>query len=167
MANATGMKVAQRGMFGPTVPSGTPLTEAVKLYPLDTLLEGPGIVVYLVGAELGPGVFVLGMHDHPMQQHYLNLYKLGEGSLYCFYTPYHLCHFEYPNTVARAALFEDVAITPGEGLRVDVVATAKIDIKKVEVLDGMGYYMTYGQCENADIVALENCCLLVLLKGVR
>lgn len=165
VANATGMNVAKRGMFGPTVSPGTPLTEAVNQYPLEALLEGPGIVDYLVGAEPGPGVFVLGTHDHPMQQHYLNLYKLGEGPLYCFYTPYHLCHFEVPNTVARAVLFDDAAITPTEGLRVDVVATAKIDIKKGEVLDGMGYYMTYGQCENADIVAQEKLLPIGLAEG--
>ena len=167
VANATGMKVAKRGMFGPTVESGTPLTEAVNLYPLDALVDGPGIVDYVVGAEPGPGVFVLGTHDHPMQKHYLNLYKLGEGPLYCFYTPYHLCHFEVPNTVARAVLFGDAAITPSEGLRVDVVATAKIDLKEGEVLDGMGYYMTYGQAENADVVASEKLLPIGLAEGCR
>ncbi len=167
VANATGMKVAKRGMFGPTVASGTPLKEVVNQYPLDALIEGPGIVDYVVGAEPGPGVFVLGTHDHPMQQHYLNLYKLGEGPLYCFYTPYHLCHFEVPFTVARAVLFGDAAITPTEGLLVDVVATAKIDLDKGEVLDGMGYYMTYGQAENADIVANENLLPIGLAEGCR
>ena len=48
-----------------------------------------------------PGVFVLATHDDPKQRHYLNLYKLGEGPLYSFYTPYHLCHFEVPLSVAR------------------------------------------------------------------
>jgi predicted homoserine dehydrogenase-like protein len=169
VANATGMNVAKRGMFGPTVPAGTPIKEAVNLYPLDALLEGPGpgVVDYVVGAEPGPGVFVLGTHEHPAQKHYLNLYKLGEGPLYCFYTPYHLCHFEVPNTVARAVLFEDAAITPGEGLRVDVVATAKKDIKQGEVLDGMGFYMTYGQCDNAEVVAHENLLPIGLAEGCR
>jgi predicted homoserine dehydrogenase-like protein len=167
VANATGMKVAKRGMIGPTVPSGTPLKEAVNLYPLDALLDGPGVVDYVVGAEPGPGVFVLGTHEHPTQKHYLNLYKLGEGPLYCFYTPYHLCHFEVPNTVARAVLFEDAAITPSEGLCVDVVTTAKRDIKKNEILDGMGYYMTYGQCENADLVAKEDLLPMGLAEGCR
>jgi predicted homoserine dehydrogenase-like protein len=167
IANATGMRVGQRGMFGPTVPSGTPIKEAAGLFPLDALTEGPGIVDYVVGAEPGPGVFVLGTHDHPAQQHYLNLYKLGEGPLYCFYTPYHLCHFEVPNTVARAVLFGDAAISPTEGSRVDVVATAKIDLEAGSVLDGMGYYMTYGLCENADVVAQENLLPIGLAEGCR
>ena len=56
-----------------------------------------GVVDYVVGAKPGPGVFVLATHDDPKQRHYLNLYKLGEGPLYSFYTPYHLCHFEVPH----------------------------------------------------------------------
>jgi predicted homoserine dehydrogenase-like protein len=167
IANATGMRVARRGMYGPTVPAGTSIKEAVNWYPLDALLKGPGVVDYVVGAEPGPGVFVLGTHDHPAQKHYLNLYKLGEGPLYCFYTPYHLCHFEVPNTVARTVLFRDAAITPLGVPLVDVVATAKIDLKAGQVLDGMGCYMTYGQAENSDVVSAENLLPIGLAEGRR
>ncbi|WP_137759339.1 NAD(P)H-dependent oxidoreductase [Pontibacter sp. SGAir0037] len=166
VANGTGMRVAKRGMHGPTVPTGTPLKEVVQtLYPLEDVLEGPGIVDYVVGAEPGPGVFVLGTHDHPTQQHYLNLYKLGEGPLYLFYTPYHLCHFEVPSTVARAVLFNDAALTPIAGPVVEVVAAAKIDLKAGQVVDGLGHYMTYGLCENADTTQLENLLPIGVAEG--
>ena len=167
VANATGMQVAKRGMFGPTVEPGTPLQEVAALYPLEAVLDGPGIVDYVVGAEPGPGVFVLGTHDHPQQQHYLNLYKLGTGPLYCFYTPYHLCHFEAPLTAARAVLFNDAAIAPTYGPRVDVVAAAKMDLKAGQTLDGMGYFMTYGLCENSDIVKSEQLLPIGLAEGCR
>ena len=167
VANATGMGVARRGMFGPTVEPGTPLEQAVQQYPLDALLEGDGIVDYVVGAAPGPGVFVLGTHDDPVQQHYLNLYKLGTGPLYCFYTPYHLCHFEVHNTVARAMLFGDAAIAPDGAPKVDVVTTAKIDLSKGQVLDGIGHYMTYGQAENADIAYDDGLLPLGLAEGCR
>ena len=167
VANATGMNVAKRGMHGPTVESGTPLKEVVDLYPQEDLLNGNGIVDYVVGAEPGPGVFVLGTHEHPKQQHYLNLYKLGEGPIYLFYTPYHLCHFEVHNTVARAVLFDDATLTPLAGPQVDVVATAKIDLKAGDVLDGMGYYMTYGQAENSDITAAQRLLPMGLAEGCR
>jgi predicted homoserine dehydrogenase-like protein len=167
VANATGMQVAKRGMFGPTVPAGTSIQEAVNWYPLDELLQGPGIVDYVVGAAPGPGVFVLGTHDHPQQKHYLNLYKLGTGPLYCFYTPYHLCHFEVHNTVARAVLFTDATIAPIAGPLVDVVATAKIDLKAGQELDGMGCYMTYGQAENSAVVQAENLLPIGLAEGCR
>ena len=167
VANATGMRVAKRGMFGPTVPTGTPIQQAANQYPLVALVEGPGVVDYVVGAEPAPGVFVLGTHDHPTQQHYLNLYKLGTGPLYCFYTPYHLCHFEVPLTAARAVLFNDAAIAPLGAPCVDVVAAAKIDLKTNQVLDGLGYYMTYGLCENSDVVRNQNLLPIGLAEGCR
>lgn len=167
VANGTGMRVAKRGMFGPTVPAGTPIQDVVGLYPLEALLDGPGIVDYVVGAAPGPGVFVLGTHDHPAQKHYLNLYKLGEGPLYCFYTPYHLCHFEVPTTVARAVLFNDAALTPLGKPYVDVVATAKIDLKAGQIIDGIGYYMTYGEGENSEVVQAQNLLPMGLAEGCR
>lgn len=166
VANGTGMRVGKRGMHGPTVPSGSALHDVVhNLYPLDQLLEGPGIVDYVVGAQPGPGVYVLGTHDDPLQQHYLNLYKLGEGPLYLFYTPYHLCHFEVPLTVARAVLFGDAALTPISGPMVDVVATAKIPLKAGTTIDGLGEYMTYGLCENYDTSRSENLLPIGLAQG--
>jgi predicted homoserine dehydrogenase-like protein len=167
VANATGMRVARRGMHGPTVEPGTHVREAASLFDSDELLEGPGIVDYVVGAEPGPGVFVLGTHDHPQQRHYLNLYKLGEGPLYCFYTPMHLCHFEVPNTVARAVLFGDATIAPLGGPLVDVVATAKIDLEAGRELDTLGGYTVYGLAENSDIVAGERLLPIGLAPGCR
>jgi len=167
VANATGMSVGKRGMFGPTVPTGTPIQQAAGEYPLEVLLEGAGIVDYVVGAEPAPGVFVLGTHDHPAQQHYLNLYKLGTGPLYCFYTPYHLCHFEVPLTAARAVLFGDATIAPLGAPYVDVIAAAKIPLKAGQEIDGLGYYMTYGLCENADVVRDQNLLPIGLAEGCR
>lgn len=167
VANATGMRVARRGMWGPVVPAGTPLREAVQAFPVDELPQGPGLVDYLVGAEPAPGVFVLGTHAHPTQQHYLNLYKLGSGPLYCFYTPYHLCHFEVPNTIARAALLDDATIAPLGGPCVDVVAAAKIDLRAGQTLDGLGGYMTYGLADNSDVVRAENLLPMGLAEGCQ
>lgn len=167
VANATGMRVAKRGMHGPTVATGTPISEAANWFPLKELLDGPGIVDYVVGAAPSPGVFVLGTHPNPTQQHYLNLYKLGPGSLYVFYTPYHLCHFEVHNTVARAVLFEDAAIAPLGAPMVDVIATAKTDLGQGQVLDGIGHYMTYGQCENAETVLAQGLLPIGLAEGCR
>lgn len=165
VANATGMRVAKRGMHGPTVPSGTPVAESVNWYPLDDLLEGPGIVDYVVGAVPGGGVFVLGTHDHPVQKHFLKLYKVGEGPLYCFYNPYHLPHFEVHNTIARAALFQEAAVESLGPPYVDVITIAKTDLQAGQTLDGIGFYMTYGQCENADVVKAQNLLPMGIAEG--
>jgi predicted homoserine dehydrogenase-like protein len=155
VANATGMHVARRGMYGPTVETGTPIQGAVDWYPREALMRGSGIVDYCVGAMPNPGVFVLGTTDDATEKHYLSLYKMGNGPLYCFYWPYHLCHFEVPFTIGRAAIFGDAAIAPIGAPMVDVVAAAKTDLKAGQTLDGIGYYMTYGLCENAETVFSE------------
>ncbi|MBF2066714.1 MAG: Gfo/Idh/MocA family oxidoreductase [Calothrix sp. C42_A2020_038] len=165
VANATGMKVAKRGMLG--YDFNGHVDEMTKMYDVEQLKELGGIVDYVVGAKPGPGVFVFGSHDDPKQQHYLNLYKLGEGPLYSFYTPYHLCHFEVPLSVARVVLFGDYILAPLGKPLVDVVATAKIDLKAGETLDGIGYYMTYGQCENSDIVQRQKLLPMGLAEGCR
>lgn len=165
VANATGMRVAQRGMLGYDYTGH--VDEMTKMYDVERLKEWGGIVDYVVGAKPGPGVFVFATHDDPKQQHYLNLYKLGEGPLYSFYTPYHLCHFEVPLSVARAVLCQDAVMAPLGGPLVDVVTTAKIDLKAGEILDGIGYYMTYGQCENSEIVQAQNLLPMGLAESCR
>ncbi|MEH2244762.1 NAD(P)H-dependent oxidoreductase [Nostoc sp.] len=165
VANATGMKVAKRGMLG--YDFNGYVDEMAQIYDVEQLKELGGIVDYVVGAKPGPGVYVFATHDDPKQRHYLNLYKLGEGPLYSFYTPYHLCHFEVPLSVARAVLFGDAVMSPLAGPLVDVITTAKIDLKAGETLDGIGYYMTYGQCENSDIVQQQNLLPIGLAEGCR
>jgi predicted homoserine dehydrogenase-like protein len=165
VANATGMNVAKRGMLGYNYNGH--VDEMTTMYDVEQLKEWGGIVDYVVGTKPGPGVFVFATHDDPKQRHYLNLYKLGEGPLYSFYTPYHLCHFEVPLSVARAVLFQDAVMAPLSGPIVDVVATAKIDLKAGETLDGIGYYMTYGQCENSKVTQAQNLLPMGLAEGCR
>ncbi len=151
VANATGMGVAERGMTGFEWDGYLDEQGHLDLYDADRLRELGGVVDYVVGARPGAGVFVLAEHENPAEHHFLDLYKMGPGPLYCFYTPYHLCYFEVPITIARVALLRDAAIAPEAGLVVDVVATAKRDLRAGEILDGYGHYTAYGQCENADI----------------
>src|SRR5680860_958491 len=140
VANAFGFTVARRGMGG--FDWDGHVDEATSLYDAGELTQLGGVVDYLVGAKPGPGVFVYGTHDDPRQRHYLNLYKLGEGPLYSFYTPYHLCHFEVPISLARAVLFGDTVLATDGPLRVEVVATAKTDLAAGTVIHGMGGYST-------------------------
>lgn len=148
VANGTGMGVARRGMLGPVVEAGTPIEEAASAFPPEAFIDGPGIVDYIVGASPGPGIFVLGTHPDPAQRRYLEYYKLGAGPVYCFHTPFHLCHFEVQNSVARAVLFGDATVAPLAGPTVAVVAVAKTDLEPGMVLDGIGGFHAYGQCED-------------------
>jgi predicted homoserine dehydrogenase-like protein len=165
VANAAGMTVVQRGMVGTDYRGH--VDEATELYDLDELLALGGVVDFLVGAKPAPGVFVYASHHDPKQRHYLNLYKLGEGPLYSFYTPYHLCHFEAPLSLARAALFGDAALAPLGAPRVEVVATAKRDLKRGDLIDGLGGYDSYGQCERAGLTAAERLLPMGVVEGCQ
>ncbi|MCK8786200.1 NAD(P)-dependent oxidoreductase [Roseomonas sp. NAR14] len=163
VANYTGMTVAKRGMVGRD--HAGHVDELTKLYDVEELRRLGGVVDYVVGSKPGPGVFVLATHDDPKQRHYLNLYKLGEGPLYSFYTPYHLCHFEVPLSAARVVLFGDAVLRAAGEPRVDVVATAKTDLKAGKVLDGLGGYDTYGQCETYAATRAEGLLPIGLAEG--
>lgn len=163
VANATGMTVAKRGMLGHDWTGH--IDEATGLYDVDQLKELGGIVDYVVGAKPGPGVYVFGTHDDPKQQHYLNLYKLGTGPLYSFYTPYHLCHFEVPTSVARAVLCHDAVMQPLGGPLVEIITRAKTPLKAGTVLDELGGYHSYGECETAPITAAERLLPMGVAEG--
>lgn len=164
VANAAGLSVHQRGCLQRDHRGH--VDELTGMYDIDELKELGGAVDYVVGSKPGPGVYVLATHDDPKQQHYLNLYKLGEGPLYSFYTPYHLCHFEVPNTVARAVLLGDATIAPLlQAPKVEVITVAKKDLKAGETLDALGGYTYYGECEKAPVASAEGLIPVGLAEG--
>jgi predicted homoserine dehydrogenase-like protein len=163
VANATGFTVGQRGMYGPTC---THITEALTLFSLEQLLQG-GLVDYVLGAEPGPGIFILGYNEHPIKQSYLKYLKMGDGPLYAFYTPYHLCHLEVPLTAARATLFHDAAIAPMGAPVCSVMTVAKRDLRSGEVLDGIGGFTCYGVIDQTDVCHNENVLPMGLSDGCR
>jgi predicted homoserine dehydrogenase-like protein len=148
VANATGFVVRSRGMS-----RGLEYKDDVmkigKIYDVEETRRLGGIIDYVVGTPLTK-IYVLAEHTDSKQQHYLNLYKMGEGPLYSFFLPYHLVHFEAPTAIARVALFRDSLAKPVGGPVVEVCAVAKRDLKAGEILDDYGMYMTYGEAVNAD-----------------
>jgi predicted homoserine dehydrogenase-like protein len=165
VANATGMVVKSRGMS-----RGAQYKDDVmkigKLYDIEELRRLGGIVDYVVGTPLTK-VYCLAEHPDPKQQHYLNLYKMGDGPLYSFFLPYHLVHFEVPNAIARVALLRDSVARPLGGPVVEVCAVAKRDLKADEVLDDYGMYMTYGEAVNADEMSNNRYLPEGLLEGCK
>ena len=160
VANATGFVVKSRGMS-----RGMDYKDDVmkigKLYDIDEVRRLGGVIDYVVGTPLTK-VYVLAEHPDPKQQHYLSLYKMGDGPLYSFFTPHHLVHFEVPAAIARVAIFRDSLAKPLGGPVVEVCACAKRDLKAGETLDDYGMYMTYGEAVNAD----EMCSRRYLPEGL-
>jgi predicted homoserine dehydrogenase-like protein len=161
VANATGFRVGKRGMYGPRCEHAT---EAVDLFPAEQMLNG-GLVDYILGAEPGPGVFVIGHNDNPIKQQYASYFKMGNGPFYVFYVPYHLPHLEVPITVARAVLFSDAAVAPIGAPVCEVITMAKRDLKKGEVIDGIGGFTCYGTLENHDVASTEGLLPMGLAEG--
>ncbi len=153
VGNATGFTVPKRGLN--QWEHRGHVDEMTSMYNIDELRELGGIVDYVVGALPSPGVYCMAEQPDERQHSYLALYKLGEGPLYSFYWPYHLCHFEAPMSVARAVLFDDPVGQPLGAPTVEVIALAKRDLVAGETLDKFGGYMSYGQSEAAPIVYSE------------
>jgi predicted homoserine dehydrogenase-like protein len=165
LANATGFKVGKRGMYGPRCDH---VTEVTKYFAVEQLLE-QGLVDYTLGAAPNNGAFVVAYNDEPLKQQSMNYFKMGEGPLYVFYTPFHLPHLQLPFSVARAVLFHDPTVTPLGAPSCDILSVAKRDLKAGEILDGIGGFTCYGLIDNAEICRAEdllpiglseNCCLI-------
>ena len=163
VANATGFGVATRGMKGPRCEH---VTEAIDCFSSEDLSMG-GIVDFILGAEPGPGVFVIGFNDEPVLMQYANYLKMGEGPYYTFYVPYHLPHLESPLTVARAVLFDDAAIAPRGVPVAEVIAAAKSDLHAGETLDGIGGFHCYGLIDNVDVAREGGLVPMSLIEGCK
>ncbi|MCC3158537.1 NAD(P)-dependent oxidoreductase [Hymenobacter sp. 15J16-1T3B] len=163
VANATGMGVARRGMYG--YRHDGHVDDMTSWYDIEELKRLGGIVDYVVGPKPGPGVFVYATTDDPKSKHYLAYGKLGPGPLYSFYQPYHLIYAEIPHSIARLVLLQDVTMAPLGAPVVEVITLAKTPLPAGHRLDGLGGYDTYGQCENAGTARQENLLPVGLAEG--
>jgi len=101
LANATGFKVGQRGMYGPKCAH---VRDMAKLLPLDQLLAD-GLVDYALGAEPHTGAFVIVHEEHPRT-----------GKKWCIYPrSFHSWNGGFWYRVARRAR---IASRRGNGLAV-------------------------------------------------
>jgi predicted homoserine dehydrogenase-like protein len=164
VANATGFRAGKRGMFGPACAH---VKNTPDIFPLEQMLHDGGWIDYVVGAEPAGGVFVLGYNEDPIQREYLKYYKMGNGPVYAFNTPYHLCHFEAAFSIERVALLQDPVMTPLGPPVVDVLTVAKRDLKAGDLLDGMGGFDTYGVAENSTVCYAQNLLPMGISEGCR
>jgi predicted homoserine dehydrogenase-like protein len=163
IANATGMKVAKRGMYSHQ--STEHVDNLTSLYDIEELRSLGGIVEMIVGAKPSPGVFVYAAAKDPYSIKYLNYGKLGNGPLYSFYVPYHLLFFDIASSICRLIDFDDPVIVAKSNPFVDVITIAKTDLFPSDTLDGIGGFKAYGLCENHDTVLKENLLPMGLSEG--
>jgi len=162
LANGTGLVPAQRGMIGPRCDSVHDVFDAFDL----NALPSEGAVDYILGAEPGGGVYVIGHCDQPIQQRYLNYYKLGEGPYYLFYRPYHLCHLETTRAIAYAFLDSRAILRPIQRPIADVYAFAKKPLRKGDTIShGIGGDECYGLIDLCSVGNTERLAPIWLLEG--
>ena len=160
LANATGFRAGRRGMFGPACGH---IRDLAARLPLAPMLEH-GLVDYALGAEPHTGAFVLVHEDNPRKRKELAYYKMGDGPLYTFYTPYHLPHLQIAATIAATRLGQ-ATVAPLGGPVCEVAALAKRDLGAGEILDGVGGFTTYGTIENAPAFAAANLLPMGVAEG--
>ncbi|MEM0897373.1 MAG: homoserine dehydrogenase [Verrucomicrobiota bacterium] len=144
LANSEGLTPVVPGMEGP---EAAHVSEVMELFDFEGYGD-QGRVDYVLGAEPGPGVYVVGHCDDPLQAGYMNYYKMGSGPYYLFYRPYHLCHIETPRAIAEAVMHRRPLMTPDAGRLTDVYAYAKGELPAgTEIDHGIGGAAFYGLIE--------------------
>lgn len=147
IANGANLIPFQPGMEGPKAKH---VTEALSLFNFDRY-QGQGRVDYILGAQPGGGVYVIGRCDDLTQRDYLKYYKVENcHPYYLFYRPYHLCHLETPRAIALAALWNKPVLTPQFGRLSDVYTYAKQNLAAgAEFTHGIGGDQAYGLIHTA------------------
>jgi predicted homoserine dehydrogenase-like protein len=148
IANGRGLHTLVPGMYGPRM---NDVLEIFDHLDFGALWDGRNAFVdYALGARPRGGVFVIGFTDDKHQQDSLAWFPsdMGPGPFYVFSRPYHLSHFEAMNTVLAAVLDGQSVLKPDHGLRTNVYAYAKRDLKRGDTLDGIGGYTCYGLIDN-------------------
>jgi len=150
IANGANLIPATPGMKGP---KATHVKEALSLFDFYAYPK-QGCVDYILGAQPGGGVYVIGKCEDRFQAGYLNYYKVENNfPYYLFYRPYHLCHLETPRAIALAALWNKAVLAPEYRIN-DVYAYAKQTMALGHTIDhGIGGDFCYGlihECKKAD-----------------
>ncbi len=162
VANAAGLVPWVPGMEGPRAAR---VEDVFQRFDFDKY-GTTGVVDYILGAEPGGGVFVVGHCDDPLQRQYLRYYKLGDGPYYLFYRPYHLCHLETTRAIALAALYRKPVMRPIHGRVADVYAYAKRDVAAGEAVEhAIGGDHAYGLIQRCDVADAAGMLPIALLEA--
>jgi predicted homoserine dehydrogenase-like protein len=164
LANATGLEVSKRGMYGPR----TTVAELASVFRPQSeggVLDRAGVVDYCTG-PVAPGVFVTVRTDDPTVAAEMSYLSMGPGPYFALYRPYHLASLEAPLSVAEAVLDRTPSLQPAAWMA-EVCAAAKRPLRAGELIDGIGGTTVYGMIEAAPVAAAQGLVPLGLLSGAR
>ncbi|MHB1347358.1 MAG: NAD(P)H-dependent oxidoreductase [Candidatus Humimicrobiaceae bacterium] len=164
-SNATGIIPDCRGMHGPHV-NVEDLTKVFSLKKDGGILDKKGVIDFAIG-NVAPGVFIVYSTENDMLRKELKYLLAGDGPNYLLYRPFHLASIELPLSIARAYFYNKPTIAPKNGLISEVITMAKIDLKKGELIDGMGGYSVYGSIELYQKSKTQNLLPIGLSEGAE
>jgi predicted homoserine dehydrogenase-like protein len=162
LANATGLELSKRGMYGPDATVKT-LTNVFALQSDGGVLDRPGVVDYCMG-DVAPGVFVIVRSGAPYINHEMSYLAMGPGPYFALYRPFHLASIEAPLSVARAVLDRDASLF-SPNLMAEVCTMAKKQLNPGDVIDGIGGYTVRGYADIAKDARRDNLVPIGLIQG--
>lgn len=162
LANATGLELSKRGMYGPQATIKT-LTNVFALQSDGGVLDRPGVVDYCMG-DVAPGVFVIVRSDAPYINHEMSYLAMGPGPYFALYRPFHLASIEAPLSIARAVLDREPSLFAPR-LMAEVATMAKKDLNPGDVIDGIGGYTVRGYADIAADASREDLVPIGLIQG--
>ena len=125
-------------------------------------------VDYVLGAEPGGGVYVVGVSDDPLEEPMLTYYKVpSSNGRYLFHRPHHLCHLETPTAILRVS--RDRRPLPDGPVvrRLDVFAHAKRSLHAgSQLTSSIGSEHIYGLVQDAADGDTEGAVPQCLLEAV-
>lgn len=162
LANATGLELSKRGMYGPNATIKT-LTDVFALQSDGGVLDRPGVVDYCMG-DVAPGVFVIVRSDAPYINHEMSYLAMGPGPYFALYRPFHLASIEAPLSIARAVLDREASLF-APSLMAEVCTMAKKDLDPGDRIDGIGGYTVRGYADIAKDARADNLVPIGLIEG--
>ena len=156
IANGAGLRPVRPGMLGHEFGSAKKdVKDVLNLFDFDAV-GSTGTIDYVINAEPGGGVYVIGWQDDADRHFLMNYYKVNAvasrrangGWYYLFYRPYHLCTLETPRAIAQAYFLRKPVLAPPPRKTCDVYAYAKCDLPAgTRILHGIGGDEVYGLVE--------------------
>ena len=165
-ANATGFVPMKRGMTGPEADLST-VSEIFALKEDGGITPLPGIVDFVQGSAMAGGVFISVRVEDPRINDDLIYLKVGKGTYFTFFRPYHLWFLEAPISVARAFLHRQTTLVPRDEPVAEVLTIAKKNLRAGDILDDFGGYTFYGRNDRAETARALNALPVGLAPGAR
>ena len=162
LANATGLKLTQRGMIGPAATVKT-LQDVFALKADGGVLDEPGVVEYCTG-DVAPGVFVVVRTDSPYVAEEMSYLSMGKGPYFTIYRPHHLASVEAPLTIAKILVDGRTSLVSGTRMTEVIAATKKVH-KSGEKFDGIGGFSARGVTDKVADALKDNLVPIGILQG--